>query len=93
MVPGTVPEKLTAAEEAWWQRTWFERLLTVGIGFTVMLKDLEIPVQVSPALEKDGITVMVAETGVVVVLIAWKEAISPVPLGGRPMDGFEFVQL
>jgi hypothetical protein len=67
--------------------------LSVGIGFTVISNDIEIPVQVTPALVKDGVTVIVAINGVLVMLSAKKEGISPVPLAGSPMEVFEFVQL
>ena len=58
-----------------------------------MVNDVELPVQVTPALVYEGVTVMEAETGAVAVFVARKEAISPVPLAGRPMEVFEFVQL
>ena len=40
-----------------------------------------------------GVTVMVAVTGVVPVLIAVKAAILPVPLAASPIAGLLFVQL
>ena len=40
-----------------------------------------------------GVTVIVAVTGAVPVLIALNEAILPLPLAARPMDGVLFVQL
>ena len=40
-----------------------------------------------------GVTVTVATTGAVPVLIALKLAILPTPLAARPMDGVLFVQL
>ena len=41
----------------------------------------------------DGVTVTVATTGAVPVLMAVKLAILPLPLAARPMDGVLFVQL
>ena len=40
-----------------------------------------------------GVTVIVAVTGVVPVLIAAKDGIFTVPVAARPIDGVEFVQL
>ena len=67
--------------------------VTVGIGFTVMVKVLEGPVQVTPALVKLGVTTMVATTGNAVALIAVKLAILPMPLAANPIEGLELVQL
>lgn len=51
-----------------------------------MVKVIDGPVQVIPALVKLGITVMVAVTGALPVLTAVKEGISPVPPAAKPMD-------
>jgi len=67
--------------------------LTIGIGFTVIVKKVDIPVQVIPELVNSGVTVMVAVIGAVVALVAWKERISPVPLVARPMEALVLVQL
>ena len=40
-----------------------------------------------------GVTVIVAVTGSAILFVPEKEAISPVPLAARPMDGSEFVQV
>ena len=58
-----------------------------------MLKELAVPVQVNPALVNVGITLMVAVSGMVVVLVTVKGEISPVPAEGRPTEVFELVQL
>ena len=58
-----------------------------------MLKVIAVPVQVTPPLVKLGVTVIVAVTGAVPVLIAVKEAMSPVPDAASPMDGLLLVQL
>jgi hypothetical protein len=47
---------------ALWHKTWFDTLLTVGMGFTVIENDVELPVQVTPWLVKVGVTVIVAIT-------------------------------
>ena len=92
-VPGTLPVKLTAEVFAEWHSTWLTWRLTVGIGFTVILKDEGAPVQVSPAFVNEGVTVMVALTGALVAFVAGKDEISPVPPAARPMAGFELTQL
>ena len=65
----------------------------VGTGFTVMVIDAEVPVQVRPALVNSGVTVMVALTGALVVLATVKDVMSPVPLAASPMEVFELTQL
>ena len=52
-----------------------------------------VPVQVAPPLVYFGVTVIVATTGAVPVLIAVKEAILPVPVAASPIDGVLLVQL
>ena len=52
-----------------------------------------VPVQVAPPLVYSGVTVIVATTGAVPVLIAVKEAILPVPVAASPIDGVLLVQL
>ena len=65
-----------------------EDALIVGVGFTVIVNVLEVPVQPFA----DGVTVIVAVTGVLPVLIAAKEAMLPVPLAASPIDGLLLVQ-
>ena len=43
------------------------------------------PVQFVPPLTKEGVTVMLAITGTVPLLIAVNEAISPAPFAASPM--------
>ena len=50
-----------------------------------MVKLLAGPVQLVPPLVNVGVTVMVATTGEVVVLMAVNDAISPLPVPERPM--------
>ena len=68
-------------------------MLTTGIGFTVMLKLVDVPVHVTPLFEKIGVIVIVAVTGEVEVLVAEKTGIFPDPLVAKPMEGWLFVQL
>ncbi len=73
--------------------TWLATAFTDGVGLTVMVKTTGTPVQVIPPLVTEGITVMVATTGALPVLVAVKVPILPVPLAANPMDVCEFVQL
>ncbi len=70
-----------------------ETVKTVGDGFTVIVKVIGLPVQVIPPFVIDGVTVMVAITGVVLVFIAVNAAMLPVPIAARPILGVLFVQL
>ena len=51
------------------------------------------PVHVVPPKVKAGVTVIVATTGALVLLMAVKAAILPEPEAARPIDGVLFVQL
>lgn len=66
---------------------------TVGVGLTVIVKLCVVPVQVAPAFVKEGVTVIVAEIGEFVALVATKEAIEPVPELTKLTSGLEFVQV
>ena len=48
-VPAVAPVKLIAVVEAPLQTTWLVTVFTVGTGFTVMVKVVGVPVQVTPA--------------------------------------------
>lgn len=91
--PGTVPEKFTAAVEVLLQTVWFEMAFTVGDGFTVMVNILDVPKQVLPPFVNDGVTVMVAVTGMVPLFVAVNAPIFPEPLAAKPIDGVLFTQL
>ena len=58
-----------------------------------MLKEAVLPVHVSPALVNVGVTVIVAITGAVVVLVTVNAEIFPVPPAARPTEVFELTQL
>ena len=89
VVPSTAPVKFTAAVGEPLHKVWLEGATTVGVGFTVIVKLCEGPVQVLV----DGVTVMVAVTAAVPRLIAVNEAMFPEPEAARPMPGVVFVQL
>jgi hypothetical protein len=69
------------------QYTTSATALTVVVGLTVIVKDWEGPAQ--PLAE--GVTVIVAVTGTLVLLMTVKALMSPLPLAARPMEGVLFV--
>ena len=91
--PGMDPENVTVLVEAPLQTAWFDTGFTVGPGFTVIVKDVGVPLHVSPALVMEGVTVIVATTGPVPALFTENAMICPVPLAASPMVGSELVQL
>ena len=86
-MPDTAPLKFTAFVASVLHKVWLATATTSGVGFTVMWKVSDAPVQ--PLAE--GVTVVVAVTGALVVLVAVKEAISPFPLAARPREVLLFV--
>jgi len=58
----------------------------LGIGFTITVAVTEGPVQVTPALVKDGVMVKVTVTGAKVVFVS-VPLILPVPLAAIPVTG------
>jgi hypothetical protein len=81
--------KLTAVVLVLLQTVWLEMLLTVGMGFTVIVNVCEEPEH--PFAE--GVTVIVPDMADVPVFLAVNEEISPVPLDASPMEVLLFVQL
>jgi hypothetical protein len=74
-------------------KTWLATALAVAVGLTVMVNVLDVPTQLTPPFIKVGVTVMVATTGAVVVLVAINVGMLPTPFAARPIDGVLFVQL
>jgi hypothetical protein len=68
-------------------------VLAVGLGFTVILKVTGVPVQVSPDTVFEGVIVMVAVTGFVLVFVATNEEMLPVPVAANPIEGVLLDQL
>ena len=60
------------------------------VGFTVIVNVSAGPVQLTPFSVNVGVTVIVATTGEVPSLTPAKEAIFPVPISPKPMDGVSF---
>ena len=92
-VPGADPVNVTAVVGAPLQTDWLLTGSTFGVGFTVMVKLISGPVQLTPLLVNTGVTVMVATTGAVPLLIAVNDAMLPLPDAARPIVGTLFVQL
>ena len=90
VVPASAPLKVTAVVAALLQTTWLLTAITVGVGFTVIVKPIGVPVQVTPLLVKVGKTTMFALIGVAPVLVAVKFR-SPVPLDANPIAVLLFV--
>ena len=70
--------------------------ITVGVGFTVMVKLCDVPAQPTTPLVNVGVTVIVAVRGKVPLLMAVKEGIPvevPPLLVARPMPGVSLVQV
>jgi hypothetical protein len=82
--------KLTAVVVPPSHNAWLAIALSVGVGFTVIVNVIAVPVQ---PLAVVGVTVIVAVTGAAVLLVAVKLAILPWPLAARPIDGVLLVQL
>lgn len=92
-VPPTVPSKAISNVVAPVQYTLLLTGKTVGVGFTVIVKFFEGPVQLAPPLVYTGVTTIVAVTGTFVAFNAVNDPILPVPPAARPIDGLLFVQL
>jgi hypothetical protein len=93
VVPATAPVKVTAVVVAPLHNVWLATAFTVGVGLTVIVNVIGVPVQVTPPLVKLGVTVTVATTGVVPGFVAVKLAMLPVPDAASPMLVLLFVQL
>lgn len=87
--PATVLVKFKAFTGAPLQTITFAGTVTVGVGFTVMVKVCAVPAQ--PLAE--GVTVIVAVTGAFEVFTPLKAGMFPEPEPARPMDVLLFVQL
>ena len=68
-------------------------IFDIKVGFTVMVKFLELPSQVIPPFVKCGVTMIVAVIGDVPELFAVKDGILPDPLTARPIEGVLLIQV
>ena len=72
---------------------WLATALTVAVGFTVIVNVIDVPTQLTPPLVNVGVTVMVAVTGELLVLLAVNVGMFPLPLAARPIDAVLLIQL
>ena len=84
--------KAIAVEGEPLHNTWLATAFTVAVGFAGMVSGVGGPPHHS-TFKKVGVTVMVATTGAVVVLIAINVGRLPIPFAARPIDGALLVQL
>ena len=89
--PVLLVPKVTAIVGLLLQTTWSAGSFTWADGLTVIVKVCAVPEQLTPPFVKVGVTVMVAVTGDVPVLIALNDAIFPVPFAARPIVVLLFV--
>ena len=92
VIPGTLPvNAMVLIADA--EHTVCEAgvAVPVGTGLTEIVNDSGVPGQ--EELGSTGVTVIVAISVVVPELIAVNDAILPVPLAAKPIDGLLFVQL
>ena len=66
------------------QMVFVALFVTTGVGLTEMVKVLAVPVE--PVQFVEGVTVIVSITTLLVLLIAVKLGILPVPDGGKPIE-------
>jgi hypothetical protein len=85
--------KAMAAVDEPLHTTWLTGIFTCPSGFTVIVKLCDGPLQITEPLSKCGVTVIVATSGVVPVLIAEKGAMSPEPDATSPMPVSVFVHV
>ena len=64
-----------------------------GLGFTCIVKIEFAPAQPTPEYVKVGVAVIIAITGVDVILAATKGAIFPVPKDAKPIEDAELFQV
>ncbi len=84
-----MPPKLTAVVNAPLHTAWSLTAFTFGVGLTVIVNVLGVPVH-DPYT---GVTVMVATEGALPLLMAANEVMFPVPLAARPMLVLSLVQV
>ena len=76
--------------------TWLLTVFTCAVGFTVIVKLVDRPLQLTLPLVNVGVTVIVAVTGDVPLLIALNEGMPvllPADVAARPILGVLFVHV
>ncbi len=91
--PVEVVEKVTWLVVALWQTVWLVGWSTCAEGLTVMVNEVVGPSHVTELCSKWGVTVMVATTGEVPLLVAVNELMSPLPEAASPIDGVLLTQV
>ena len=81
------PTKFTACTCSLLHTDWSGTAVTDGIGFTVIVKLLGVPVQ----LFETGVTTILAVIGILLPLFRVKLLILPIPLAAKPMEVLELV--
>ena len=89
-VPVVAPENTIAVVVPPSQSAWLAITFTVGVGFTVIVNVIAVPVQPFAVV---GVTVIVAVIGAAVLLVAVKLGIFPWPLAASPILVLLLVQL
>ena len=89
VAPAMLPEKVTAVVVPPLHTVWLGTAVTVGFGFTVMVKLPGVPGHPLAV----GVTVTVPVMGVVPAFVAVNEGIFPTPLPPNPMDVLLLPQL
>ena len=82
--PDAVVPKVTAVLAALLQTTWLAIVITVTVGFTVIVNVVAVPTQLTLPLVNVGVTVIVALIGAEVVFVAVKLG-KAVPLAAKPI--------
>ena len=91
--PGIGVTKFTAVVGEPLHNTWLPGVgdVATGVGFTVIVKLITGPTQLTPPLVNVGVTVIVAVIATNVKFIAVNAGILPLPLAANPMPGWLFV--
>ena len=88
-IVANVPVKLMAVDVIPLQISWLAGILAEGVGFTEIVNVKGVPVH--PFAE--GVTVIVANIGALVLFVAVNEGMSPDPLAARLIAVLLFVQV
>ena len=89
LVAATAPVKFIALVGAVLHIAWLAGWATLGVGFTVIVKNLALPGQPLAV----GVTVINPVAGKIPVLTPVKDGIFPLPLAARPIEVLSLVQL
>ena len=88
-----VPTKEIAEAVALLQSTTLAGAVTLGVGFTSIVNEVVLPLQLTPPPVNTEVTVTVEAIGAVVPLVAINEAMFPFPEAAKPTAALELVQV